>query len=553
MSLKPQDFSEVPDETAKLARRAFRRKKNPYLLLRDKLGPLFHDKDFAALYVSKRGRPAEAPAILAMVLILQFVEDLSDDAAAMMVASRLDWKYLLGLELDDPGFDASVLSEFRTRLANSELVGLFLERILDLSREEGLLKKRGCQRTDPTHVVGHVQHLNRIECVGKTFQAALNSLTSVAPRWLQSWMPEVWFERYGQPFENYRLPKAAEERQQLAETIGQDGVRLLQACYAPAAPAYLREIEAVEILRRVWIQQYTADESRLRWRNKDELPPHAQMICSPYETEVRYTTKRDMHWVGYKAHLTETCDPDKPHLITHVVTTPSTTADQAVVPGIHADLAAQELLPATHLVDAGYTDADLLVESLRDYCVDLVGPVSLDHSWQARAKQGYGLSTFIINWEEEAVTCPQGVSSSRWSAAQHPDYACGLIHVRFPRKTCHACRVREQCTRSKATGRTLTFLTHEPYTALQTQRRQQRTTAFWERYKSRGGVEGTLSQGVRAFGLRCARYRGIAKTHLQHVLTAAAMNLVRLAAWWQGLKPGATRFPCFMTLAPTPV
>jgi transposase len=300
----------------------------------------------------------------------------------------------------------------------------------------------------------------------------------------------------------------------------------------------------------VWQRQYDVSTTSLRWRPQDELPPHAELICSPYEPEARYATKRDLHWVGYKVHLTETCDLEQPRLITHVATTPSTTSDHAVTAQIHAALAAQDRLPAEHLVDTGYVDAELLVSSAQDYDVELCGPVPPDTSWQARAQHGYALPQFDIDWEAQSVTCPQGVQSTCWSTAQHPDYNVPVIHVRFPRATCHSCPVREDCTRARNDGRTLTFLERESYEALQARRQAQQTPAFRQQYQARAGIEGTLSQGVRALGLRRARYRGLAKTHLQHVLTAVAMNLIRLADWWREHEPRGTRIQRFLTLAP---
>ena len=138
MSLRSQpDVPPVPDDTARVARAAFRRG-NPYLLLRDRLGAVFDDAGFADLY-PKRGQPAYAPWRLALVTLMQFREGLSDRQAAEAVRGRIDWKYLLGLGLDDPGFDFSVLCEFRSRLLEHGAGGRLLDRLLDAAREGGLL------------------------------------------------------------------------------------------------------------------------------------------------------------------------------------------------------------------------------------------------------------------------------------------------------------------------------------------------------------------------------------------------------------------------------
>ncbi len=249
MSIKPEAIPPVPEETARVAHAAFP-KGNLYLCLRDELGTLYQDDVFADLFPI-RGQPAEAPWRLALVTILQFVEGLSDRQAAEAVRSRLDWKYLLGLELTDPGLDFSVLSEFRARLVAGSAAERLLTVFLDYCQARGWLKARGRQRTDSTHVLAAVRALNRVELVGETMRHALNILAEVAPGWLRSQVPAEWYERYGHRVEAYRLPKTEAERQRLAEVIGEDGRRLLAALEQETTPAWLRELPAVQFLRQV--------------------------------------------------------------------------------------------------------------------------------------------------------------------------------------------------------------------------------------------------------------------------------------------------------------
>src|ERR671921_495667 len=174
MSLKPSPIQPVPEETARIARAAFR-KGNPLLKLRDELGAIFADADFADLF-PKLGQPALPPWRLALVTVLQFREGLPDRQAAEAVRSRIDWKYLLGLELTDPGFDSTVLSEFRTRLVEGSAERRMLDAILELCRARKWLAARGRQRTDSTHVLGMIRALHRLECAGETMRHALDSL-----------------------------------------------------------------------------------------------------------------------------------------------------------------------------------------------------------------------------------------------------------------------------------------------------------------------------------------------------------------------------------------
>ncbi|MDP9317008.1 MAG: transposase [Chloroflexota bacterium] len=452
------------------------------------------------------------------------------------------------MELTDPGFDSSVLCEFRSRLIAGNAEARLFETMLSLYRDLGLLKRRGRQRTDSTHVLAAVQRLCRLELLGETLRAALNSLAVVAPAWLQALAPPEWYERYSERCENYRLPDADTARQILAMTIAADGFHLLQAIYHPHAPACLRSVPAVEVVRQVWIQQLYGPH-RLEWRNQEDSPPTAQVICSPYDPEARYGTKRDSTWIGYKAHITETCDPDAPHLITNVTTTSATTLDVATTAAIHQHLADHDRLPDVHFMDAGYVDADLLVTGHREHQVTLCGPVMVETSWQARAGKGFAASDFAIDWVAQQARCPQGQVSTGWKTNLDRN-GNPVVKIAFPVAACGACPARTDCTRAKRDGRELTVRTEAVHTALQAARQQQVTPEFWKLYKVRAGVEGTLSQGIRRCDLRQARYIGEAKTRLQHLLIATALNVIRVVAWYLEMPLAPTRQSRFARLAP---
>jgi transposase len=230
MSLRPQNPLPAPEETRRIARAAFP-KGTLCLRIADALGPVYQDGQFTALF-PRLGQPAEAPGRLALAVVLQFVENLSDREAADAVRGRIDWKYALGLALTDPGFDHTVLSEFRTRLVAGGAELLLLDALLERLKAEGLVKARGRQRTDSTHVLAAVRTLNRLERVGETLRAALNELATVVPDWLQAMAPAAWYERYGRRVENYRLPKTEAAHQDLAATIRADGQQLLSVIEA---------------------------------------------------------------------------------------------------------------------------------------------------------------------------------------------------------------------------------------------------------------------------------------------------------------------------------
>src|SRR3712207_2464211 len=231
VSLKPDPIQPVPDTTARVAKGAFR-KGNPLLKLRDELGAIFADVDFADLF-PRLGQPGLPPWRLALVTLLQSRENLPDRQAAEAVRARIDRKYLLGLELTDPGFDHSVPCEFRSRLLEGSAEERLLHKLLDACRARGLLKARGRQRTDATHVLASIRVLNRLELVGETLRAALNEIAAVAPDWLRGTVPEVWYKRYASRVEDGRLPRAAAEREAYARTVGEDGFALLDRLAEP--------------------------------------------------------------------------------------------------------------------------------------------------------------------------------------------------------------------------------------------------------------------------------------------------------------------------------
>src|SRR2546425_7003262 len=474
MSLRPHALEPVPEETARVAHAAFP-KGNPYLLLRDTLGTIFQDNDFAACFPLE-GHPGLPPWRLALVTIMQFRENLADRHAAEAVRARIDWKYLLGLELTDPGFDFSVLSEFRDRLLAGEAAERLLEPLLARCRALGVLKARGQQRTDATHVLAAIRTLHRLELVAETLRATLNELATVAPAWLQGVAPLAWYERYGRRIEDSRLPREPTKRDAYAQTVGEDGFTLLDVLESPEAPETLRTLPCVVTLRQLWQDHYerqtgavrtegSPGTGQVRFKDTRELPRAAAHIESPYDVDARYRTKGSTQWTGYMVHVSETCEDTTPHLLTHVQTTSAAVHEAMCTEDIHQALAEKDLAPKQHLVDAAYVDAALLVQSRQAYGIDLLGPTRDNASWQTKVNGAYDIDQFEIDWDRQQVRSPQG-----------------------------------------------------------------------------GGAFGSPRPG----------YRGLEKTHLQHVAIATAINVDRLVAWFAGTPRAPTRTSRFAALAPTP-
>jgi transposase len=558
MSLHPHIVEPVPEETARVAHAAFP-KGHPYLTFRDALGTIFQDEDFTALFPAW-GHPGLPPWRLALVTIMQFRENLADRQAAEAVRARIDWKYFLSLELTDPGFDFSVLSEFRDRLLAGSAEELLLDKLLERCQALGLLKARGQQRTDSTHVLAAVRVLNRLELVAETLRAALNAVATVAPDWLQDLSPLAWYERYSRRIEESRLPKGQAEREAYAHTVGEDGFLLLDALDTAEAPEGLRELPSIDVLRRTWQRHYdrTVDEAvatgegaqrRVRFKTNRELPPATEGIESPYDADARYRHKRDTSWTGYMVHVSETCESTAPHLLTHVHTTAATVHEAQCTTPIQQALIEKELPPREHFVDAAYVSAELLVHSRDEQGITLRGPTRPSQGWQMQVAGAYTIEQFTVDWERQQVCCPQG----KWAASWHERVAQDGSHsivAAFRRQDCQACLARPLCTQAQQQGRQLRLPPQDQYEALTAARAWYASEEGIERSQQRAGVEGTLSQGVRAFGLRRTRYRGLPKTHVQHIATAAAINIDRIVAWLDERPRAQTRTSRFAALAP---
>src|SRR6266849_3615040 len=428
MCVQPVPWPEPdPQVVAAVAAMYRGRREGPLpVLVRDKLGEWLADEQFAGAY-GTRGKPGWPPSRLALVTIFQEVEDLTDRQAAGAVRTRIDWKYALGLDLADPGFDHSVLSEFRGKVAAGGLEQVVLDTLLERLAAEGLVKAGGKMRTDSTHVIAAVAALSRLELAGESVRAALEALAAAHPAWLEQRVCVADFaRRYGTPVTSWRPPVSQARRDELAIAYAKDGYALVEAVYHSAAPAWLREIPAVGTLRRVLLQNYTrtitGGKEVIKRREKepdgDGLPPGHTRIASPYDTDARWGAKRDTFWLGYKLHITENCDDPPPctchptdagvpvpahrqehdtgcphlvfpNLITNVATTDATVTDNQMTEPIHDALATRNLTPGRHYVDSGYLSAALVVSALTTWGIALIGPLLADTSAQARAGHGY--------------------------------------------------------------------------------------------------------------------------------------------------------------------
>ncbi|WP_435613357.1 IS1182 family transposase [Streptomyces sp. bgisy159] len=489
--------------------------------VRDRLDGLWRDEDFAAWY-SRNGRPGLSPAQLATVSVLQFLLNLSDRQAAEAVRCRIDVKYALALELDDPGFHHSVLSDFRDRLAENGRADALFDLALARLKDAGLVKARGRQRTDSTCLLASVRELTRLELVLEAVRAALEETARTNPQLLDGLVDEDWALRYGRQVRLVSQPSRPATRLKQA---GADAFRLLDhARGAGTTPG-----PAVEALRQITMQNFLVDaHGRPCPRaEKDGLPPARLRIESPYGLQARWVRRGHRRWTGYLAHVTETCDDRGVNVITDVATTVPT-ADSTALPGIRTRLERRHLLPAQHLVDGGYTSVALMDTAARTHRIEVIGPVAPDNSWQSKAGTGFTREDFAVDFDRRQVTCPGGKTSGNWT---EPPSQAPYTLVAFDARHCSPCPHRSGCTRSTdpRKGRTVHFLPRRLHD-LQAQNRADQQDPQWRRlYASRSGVEGTANVLANAHQMRRCRYRGTAKAHIQHVLTAISVNIARLS------------------------
>lgn len=542
--MRPQGLPEVPVMTAAVAAAAFP-DGSLAMRARDELAGVFADEPFAEAF-GVRGPAGLSPGMLALVTVLQFAENLTDRQAAAMAVRAIDWKYALGWELTDTGFDFTVLARFRARLVEHGMERLVFDRLLDAFRTSGLVGAGGKQRTDSTHVISAVRDLNRLELAGESVRAALEALAGAAPSWLAHRFGAdrvaEWELRYAARVDSWRLPTSQTKRDRLAQVYGDDAMVLLRAVREPDAPAWLREMEAVELLRRIFVQTYhvTTDSRereviRKREADSDGVPPGQLRLASPYDPDARWSAKGDeLFWLGYKIHLTESCDSDatadapaSPNLITDVHTTCSTAPDVTATAGIQQRLTEHQVKPGEHYLDSGYPSADLVAAAARED-ITMVTPMLADHSAQARAAEGFDKAAFRVDWNTRQVICPEGRTSAGWYPVQQ--HGRDAIVVAFTARTCRACPSQPRCTTAADGRRLLTLRPRELHEATAANRAAQKSDTWQPKYALRAGVEGTINQALDVTGLRRARYRGLPKVTLQHAFSAAAINIIRLDA-----------------------
>jgi transposase len=489
-----------------------------YRQIGDRFDELFPTEDVFAPMYSYKGKAAVSPLLLALVTVLQAIERVPDRVAARYVVTRLDWKYALHLPLGYLGFDFTDLHAFRQRLLQHGQERVLFDAVVARLKEMGLIKERAKVRTDATHMVALLNRLSQLELVRETLRVALDALSGVVPVWVSEALPTAFSETYGERRNDYRLSQSQIAKQLLE--AGRDGFWLLGQIER-SAPAEARALAEVEMLRTVLAQQFPQGPEGGPTK---ERPAGRGVIETPHDPEARGSKKRQKSWVGYKTHITETCDEGLPSVIVDTEVTDATEGDNDQLPEIQARLAERGIQPREQIVDQSYMSGPNLAQSA-ERGIDLVGRPEQDHG----APEGYRQADFQIDEEKKEAVCPAGHKSVLWSEKPIGDGQRCRVRIRFASKTCSECPAFGVCTKSPR-GRSLTL---NPYRdLLELYRARANTEEFKQEFCLRSHIEGSISELVRGYGAREARYRGRVKSRLQACFIATGANLKRTIRWY---------------------
>jgi len=503
--------------------------KDKYKLFATKVWPLLAGcrEELAQCYEPENGRPGIEPVVLLGVLIFQFMERVPDRQAVELVKYHLGWKLALNLKLGADGFHPTTLVHFRQRLLEAGKSGMAFGVVLKALQEEGFIAKRSRQRLDSTHILGAVARMSALECVRETLAVALDELEE---KLTKDQRPEFWEELRERYVESKLDYKSAEETlQSKRRQAGADCLRLLE--WLEPLGAEVREAKGVALLRKVLSQQYEVQQSG----QIEPVKVHASgIVQNPYDADVEWSAKghgkEKKEWKGYKIQVAETVasQEDQSSFIASVVTQRATESDDA---GLPATLQKQKALglglPSELYTDGAYISGRAIQEA-KEAGWQLVGPAQPSASRVGLAKE-YRIEAFDISITERKALCPDGKTSTNCSKLT--EEKSGKVTYRFEfGSQCHSCPHKAACVPSALPHRTI--LVGAYHEELQQRRRDQQSEEFQLRMHQRNAIEGTISELVRGYSLRHARYRGLVKVDLQNQLIATACNIKR---WFRKL------------------
>jgi transposase len=475
------------------------------------------------MYCEDNGRPGVNPVKLLAVTILQYMERAADRDAAEQAVCDLRWRIALNMDLDEEGFDPTVLVRFRDRLREHRQESVAFDAALQAMREAGYLKDRKRVRVDSTHVLALVAEMSRLECVREAIRLALETLEPVESLSRPVLWPQ-WWERY---VETRPDPKAKKDVLRLKmDQAGEDAESVLS--WVKSMPEELREIKEVTVLGRVFEENFERMDGALNQRRAQP----AGAVHNPHDPEAQWSTKsttKEKDWVGYKAQVAETAEdgpgekgePTK-GVILAIVTQEARASDKSALPVVEGAMeAAGEAKPEVMYADAGYSSGAELARA-EEEGRELKAPVQ--PSCPERDGR-YPVEDFNVSVANRTAKCPAGQEAGNFSRLTDGKTGKATCRIEWKGSVCQACDKKDRCLGEGQGHRTL--LVGEHHDHVQARRREQATEEFKRDMKHRNGIEGTISELTRGYGMRRCRYRGQARTRLQNAFIGAACNIKR--------------------------
>lgn len=501
----------------------------PFTLMRDHVLPSIKRRcvEIEAMYSPVIGRPEMDPAILLGITVLQIMANLPDRACAEACLYDARWRVALG---EIPAFHPTTLVKFRNRITSHGKTKIVLESCLGAMREAGYLKPCNSVRIDSTHLLGRIADMSRLECVRETLRLALEFLAEFGGA--GAWEP--WYGRYAERNPEELRNASNGKLASCMEKAGSDMRDVLEKATALGEPVCAAA--PVALLRRVFGEQFEESSGCMTQKHGAD----AGAVINPHDPDVQWSTKKTTGksgWHGFKAQVCETvekikCAKGEPTLsvITAIHVQPAIHSDHGSVPLVlaeHQSSVGSDCPPPTEVfVDAGYVSAPALIKA-EAAGYTLTGPMPAPPN----SKRRFGTDSFIVDIPGRMAVCPAGQTSSECSRIDDAKYAQYGIKYFFawPRKTCAACSLREQCLSKKNKLKHRTIEVNEHHMTVQARRNLCKTQDYQDHMHKRSAIEGSHSELVRGYGLRDCRYKGRLKTDLQSQFTATACNLRRWA------------------------
>lgn len=488
---------------------------DPMRLFSEHIYPVFKDEDFKECY-SEKGRNAISPALLSLVTILQWKENLSDMETAHAFNFRIDWKIALHLKIDAMNqFDASTLCRFRRRLLEHEKASLMFDKILNLCIEKGFVKKRGKQRVDATHIVKHVNRIATTDLLFRSVKALVEEFEKKFLLTYEEKIPIDIKERYEKKFSSFGMSK--ERRGDKQAEIVQDGF-ILEAI----AKEYkiTKELDQLQIMLTIFQENIIIREKEVNGKifiEAEEIQSPKQSIFDPRDPSIQMGVKRKGSWVGAKCQVIETAEPKgSVNFITGVIEEPAQKADQKSHEAIQENNDKYGLHPEKMFADSNYISGQSILTS-RNNSTELMGYMAPSSS----KKTGFNVEDFKINFNDYSAVCPAGIKSKKTSV--HRD---GRRSIFFNKANCLNCLHFSKCVNLK-NGKAKILTLSKYYLEIFNRRKLQETKEFRNEMKARPAIEGTISELVRFHGFRKIRYKGQKGRQFQCYVAATALNIRR--------------------------